>query len=187
MLRVILALWWGLVIYWLLGAGLKAQSQADPSQQRSAAVAPFDWPRQVQGFGLDTASARKDALQQAQKALGDFLRHHHLACFQPTLAYLEASLIEGPGQQGPEIPLEKLGVAKTWIFQLKNPNLAELRRLDRLVEKQREQELHQARTEERLWLLRWLLAAVVVLLAGVFGYIRLDEWTHGRYTRWWRK
>lgn len=182
MLRLILALWWGLVIYWLLSAGLNAQLPQNKNHPTSNALAR--WPRQVKGFGLDEAAARKDALKQAHKELIALLRQEGMLWFQPTLVYVENNLAAGPGHDSGSIHLNQLGEAKTWTLPLKTPTVHELRRLDLLAAKQVEKEEQQARSEQRIMLFTRILASVLILAAMVFGYIWLDEWRLGRYTRW---
>lgn len=186
MLRVIMVLGLSLMLTWLLAAGQPAHSRHEPPPQPPTPMGPFDWAQEVKGFGLTATAARQDALEQTRKKLADFLRFHGLTAFQPTTSYVATSLVVGQGQPGPELPLpDNLGVAHTWVFQVKAPNLSDLRRLNEITLQQRRRQQQEEQLEGRLWLLRRLLAVVLALLAAVLAYIRLDEWTHGRYTRWW--
>lgn len=191
MLRVIMVLLGlSLVLAWLLTPGQPVHlvcSRHEPRPQPAALMGPLDWPKEVKGFGLTATAARQDALEQTRQKLAGFLRFHGLTAFQPTAAYVAASLVVGPGQSGPELPLpDNLGVARTWVFSVQAPNLSDLRRLNDITLQQLRRQQQEEQLEGRLWLLRRLLALVLSLLAAVLAYIRLDEWTHGRYTRWWR-
>jgi hypothetical protein len=45
---------------------------------------------------------------------------------------------------------------------------------------------HELRVDQRMGIAGKLLAVVVAVLAAIAGYIRMDEWTKGFYTRWLR-
>lgn len=178
MMRLTMALFWGLVICWLLAGPAEAEAQSVPST--------VAWPREVEGNALDShEKARLIAIDNAREKIVDFLRKQKppMRSFQPSAADVEKMIAgERPGADFQEGTF----TFKRWILTLKAPDLEELRRLDRQAYLRLELAERESRRGKRLLLTAKAVAAILVLLAAVVGYIRLDELTRRSYTLWLR-
>ncbi len=135
---------------------------------------------EVEGWGRNQAEAEEAALRKARSLVEDFLRQRNPELsWSPSVAFVRKHLVTGPATrrkekdqpvgQKRELPLEcwTLPVAVTPTTE---HLLAQAARAER--------------AEGRLRLLGKVLVGVVLLLVGVVGYLKLDEWTRGSYSRW---
>lgn len=190
MMRVILAGFWGLVIFWLLATdagaqpGRKAVIKARDTQKVRTGTLPIE----VKGYGLTVDKAKADALEQARRELVKHLRglEPPVRWWTPSVGFVQKYLLQGEGQPGPDVEVENVGPTKTWLLKVVPPDGATMQRLDRQAREEAEREERAGRMEERMGLAAKVMAALVALLALAYGYIRLDELTRGVYTRWLR-
>ena len=183
MMRVVMTFWWGLLTLWLLTTDLEAQSPSrngKASANKNAGGQPFT----VTGYGLDVDTAKRDALKEARKELTTYLRARDLSLdyWVPSEAYIQKNLLEGAGEQGPDFQVGENEPAKTWVLTVKTPNMSEAQRLNSIAKQQAEHRMRQSVVLPRLHILAKGLAAIVVLLLALVGYLRLEEKTRGIYT-----
>lgn len=115
---------------------------------KAACQSPLgEWPRRVEGLGLDPKSAQAHAYRQAQEQIGAFLRRQQppVKAWAPSEDYIRSHLLEKE-EQGKDLPLEP-GTAKSWIILLTPPQLEAFYRLD---EEQKTHDREQRRQERAL-------------------------------------
>ncbi|MCI0639569.1 MAG: hypothetical protein L0Y72_18180 [Gemmataceae bacterium] len=173
-MRLVMAFWWSLALFWLVARELPAEQSVEnpPSAQ-----ADKGWPREEAGFGQNYDEARKEAARFLAKKAAEHLRAQTppITAWQPTPEYVEQNLFEPNSKQGPDFEYEKI-VRKTWIFTVKPLDLAAIRLLD-------QQAARQQRSEHRTLLFAYVTGGLAVVLSVFFAYLRLDDWTNGRYRR----
>jgi hypothetical protein len=169
MMRLTMAVWWSLALVWLLTSQVDAESAAGQAAQRI----------EVKGYGSSVEAAKKDALEKAVLTLEAHLRQQQFDHWQPTESYVLARLLDDPGRAADDVAIGQFGTAKTWVLALNIPGDDTLQHLDRHA---RRQQL----SEGRMSLALRFLAALVLVLSVIVGYIRADEWTQSRYTTWLR-
>src|SRR5262249_1928285 len=97
-----------------------------------------------------------------------------------TYKYLQENLLDGPGQQGEDVPLDqikefigdsenKVGPAKTWIYTLRTLDMARIASLE-------EQAQRQLRVEDRLSIGFYSVVAALVCLSGTSALLTAREW-----------
>lgn len=175
MARISLALF-GLLLAWSACAPLGAQG---PLAQRPLG----DWPVEVKGYGETPEQARKMAVGEAVRQLKLVMQRQSppLLAWEPDADFLQAQWLVLPGRAGEDFVDDNLGLTKkSWIIRLRtDPDWQEV------VSKNRQAERRQTAYARQGLLARGLL--FVSLLLGVgYGYVRLDDWTQGRHTRWLR-
>lgn len=175
MSRVIMALFWGLVVFWLLTADAGAQT----------APSPVPWPRDVEGNSPHSPEkARRIALENARQAILEYLRGQRppLTSWEPSVDEIERMLVES------ERALPDLNeggyVFKRCALTLKPVDLDRLRRLDRQAYLKLEERQREVRRAGRTLLAAKVVVGLVMLLAVAVLYIRVDDRTRGAYTRW---
>ena len=135
-------------------------------------------PPVVIGDGVTVDHAKKDAIN---KAIGKITVGLKLQAFVVKEENLPQYLVD-EGQPGKdEQALPNLPAFKSWELTLRTDKdwWSDVVRRD--LDAQRK-----LRTDVRLtWTARAVLGLSILLLAGV-GYVRLDEYTQGRYTTWLR-
>jgi hypothetical protein len=178
MLRVIVACWCLLVV---VGCGARRIDPGGSSPKLlGQGQVPAGFPRKVVGRGLDQESAKEDAYLKAQKQIADWLRGlgPPLTNWQPSLEYIRQ--LPATGARGPEMALSDGTTSETWILTLSVPQPWEIEHWY----KEAQDAENAVRARERIILLGKSLVGVVALLAIVAGYLRLDDWTLRRYSRW---
>ncbi|MCI0376419.1 MAG: hypothetical protein L0215_02305 [Gemmataceae bacterium] len=174
-MRLVMAFWWSLALFWLVARELPAEQSAEnpPSAQ-----ADKGWPREVFGIGQTYDEARKDAAHILVKKAAMHLREQTppVIAWQPTPEYVEQNLFDGIGQQGPDFEINNIIHRKTWNFPVKPLDLAAIRLLDHEAARQQ-------RSEHRTLLFTHVTAGLALVLGAFLAYLRLDDWTHGRYRR----
>ena len=174
MMRLILGLMWTLALF----AYLSAEAGRGESAVARHLPSTRCWPERIEGLGTDLDKAKENALKEAQEQIVNCLRRQKppLKSWVPSQSYIAEKLIRKQ-QLGEDIEAINAVTAKRWLVYLKTPNWEQLYRLDQEVERSR-------RGQERILLLGRVLIDVLVLLAGVVAFVRLDEWTRGVYRRW---
>jgi hypothetical protein len=125
------------------------------------------------------ADAVDEALHQAQRKVATYLHSQNPSLdWVPPLDYIQARLVKPPPWKEELQDIDVLGEKKptyrVWMEVQVKPD-------DRL------DMLHRGRehlAQQRMMMLGRLLGVLVVLLAAVAGYLRLDESTKGYYTGW---
>ncbi|MSQ96005.1 MAG: hypothetical protein EXR98_15815 [Gemmataceae bacterium] len=135
-------------------------------------------PGTVTGHGETVELAKKAA---KNKAIGEITRGLKLQAFVLTETYLDKQVVD-EGQPGKDVAVDNiLAPFKAWEFTFRSdkPWWTDVIRRDHDAQRK-------LRTDDRLtWTARAVLGLSILLLAGV-GYVRLDEYTQGRYTTWLR-
>jgi hypothetical protein len=161
---------------------LASIASAQPAPQAAARPqGPVGWPREVKGYGTTVELAQKSAMEHAVQRVAACLESQDppLSAWHPDASYVKKNLLKGAGEQGDDFAIVDNGPkVKTWILTFQEPakwhemvqfNQVEVRR-------------HSA--AERQSTAAFGLAGVTALLAVGWGYLRVDEWTKGRFSRW---
>jgi hypothetical protein len=176
MMRVLLVLG-AFGVLWCTTTGTQAQPRRHKAEK--VAVVPAGWPTEVKGYGLTNEEAKKDAVRQATETVAKFmlLQDPSMDAWQPDEEYVRTHLLEGDGREGDEVKLAAGVVRATWIQPLKKtPNWNELVQLNQTAHR------HQLAVERQTYAALGL-AALTALLATGWGYLRIDEWTRGRFSK----
>jgi hypothetical protein len=155
-----------------------------PRRQPLAATAaatpawsPLFWEAAVHGVGVTLEDAKRNALKNAALELTDFLQEQ-----TPPIEWVPS----------PEFVWRQLKLDWSEDKVRADPDLVEIHEVELKVEatgKDRDQILQHARhfrVEQRMVWLGWILGGMVLVLAGIAGYIRVDEWSKGYYAAWLR-
>jgi hypothetical protein len=172
MMRLTMAVWWSLALVWLLSSRAGAGSAPDQAARRAEVI----------GDGLTVEGAKQIALERAVGVLRARLHELRLDHWRPTEKFVQFECLDGPGQPGADeqpFPGRDSTKTKTWVLALKIPADETLQQLDR-------QAWRRELSEERMSFMLRVVAALVLGLASAVGCIRVDEWTHSRYTPWLR-
>jgi hypothetical protein len=194
MMRLILAAFWGLVIFWLVTSDSTAQSATKgrtmPVRAGAAPQIGFSGSIQVEGHGLTVERAKSDALEQARDELVKYLRGHNPPAlwWVPSPGFIKERLVskEDSGREGADLEVKNVGKFKTWVLNVRTPDAATIQRYDTQARDEQARLERAGRMQERMGLLGKVLTALIAGLALVFGYIRLDELTQRAYTHWLR-
>jgi hypothetical protein len=179
MTRVFLALA-AISVLWVSTTGTQAQPRRQKAEK--AIHVPAGWPREVTGYGQTKDEARKDAVKQAAESVTAFLQRQDppLDAWQPDEEYVRTHLLEGEGREGDQLRVADGVVRATWIQPLKRtPDWNAMVQLNQSAQRH-----HLA--VERQTTAGIGLAALTALLATGWGYLRVDEWTRGRFSKWLR-
>lgn len=180
MIRFMLALAATAALFWTATTDTGAQPR--PVEAGKPHV-PVGWPREVEGYGKTVELAKANAIQNAVERVRACLRNQDppLLAWSPDEDYVRKHLIEGyPGHQGDDVVFadNKDLTAKRWVQPIpESPNWAEMVQLNQAAQ----------RTElaaERRTLAAYALAGLLAILATGWGYLRLDEWTSGKFSKW---
>ena len=141
----------------------------------------------VEGWGPDERAAVQDALKNAQKLVVAELRKQEPAVtWVPPTAYIRKHLMVGSPTRHQEQDQVVAGIpTQCWSVsvQLTASQLRELVRLDRADRARQRQADREWRAEHRMRLAGVVTAGCLVLLLAVLGFLRLDDWASGAYTR----
>jgi hypothetical protein len=180
MIRTFLALAATLALLWCVAGDSGAQPKA---ANVGKAEPPVGWPREVRGYGKTLDDAKENALKQAVIRIKVCLESQNppLDAWHPDKNYVRDYLLDGPGRAGEEdVPLlDNADVkAKVWIQPIRqSPKWGEIVHLNQAAQR-RELSAH------RQTLAGYAVAILTALLTIAWGYLRVDEWTQGRITRW---
>jgi hypothetical protein len=134
----------------------------------------------VQGkYQTSPGRATQDALLQAQEQIGDYLRQQDPPVrWVPTPEFIQKRLVKRSSEEeGKDVvdPELRDTVGTLWRVKLDvevgPDDQREILRQDRAL-----------RGKDRMFLLGRILAGLVVALAAVAAYVRIDEWTKGYLT-----
>ena len=162
---------------WLIATDTGAQ----PQPQRGLKHGLVNWPHMVTGVGPTEKEAQQNAVSKAVTAVNQWLavQDAPLSAWQVDEEYVRERLLD-PGHAGDDVPPLKDGTpVKVWEQPLRDPDVSDL-----VVRSQRAQRA--ALSSERQTIAGYGLAALSMLLAVAWGYLRLDEWTGGRISTWLR-
>jgi hypothetical protein len=168
-----------LVIFCFLTSPLAAQPGQGNNAPSPEAGSRRHWDSEVKGYGLTVDDAKKEALKHLVEEMTAFLSNQDppLVAWRPSIDYVKRNVIMDGGTPGPDVPIENIGASKCWIYSVRTLDLAALRALDQ--EAQRAE-----RRQERVILASQFFGGFALILAVLTGYLRVDEWTRGRYRRW---
>ncbi len=176
MMRVLLAFAAGALV-WFIATDTGAQHNLPNAPE---ARPPAGWPRVVKGYGHTVEDAKRNAVKTAAERVTALLRSQNppLEAWQPDEEYVSTHLRNGDGQQGDDVKLD-VGVVKEWIQPLNDApkNWNEMVQLNQLAQRR-------VLSVERQTAAAYGLAILTALLATGWGYLRLDEWTSGRFSKW---
>jgi hypothetical protein len=137
------------------------------------------WPREAKGYGKTVDDAKVDAMKEAVKQVARCLKTQDppLTAWQPDEEFVRNHLLQGQGELDNDF---KLGgeVRKVWVFTLvQSPDVGKMVQLNQTAQRR---EL----SMERQTMAGYGLAGLCLLLVTGWGYLRLDEWTAGRFSKW---
>src|SRR5687767_14136198 len=115
-MRLTMAIWWSLGLIWLV------TSQAVTAEP--ALEGPL-FREEVAGAGLTVEAAKQNAVRAAVAKLEEHLRQREppLVHWQPSEAFVQQHLLDGAGEEGTDIALDKINEkAKSWVVTLKVPH-----------------------------------------------------------------
>ncbi len=138
------------------------------------------WPPDVRGFGVTVEDAKNDAIHHLINETVAYLGRQKppLVAWRPTIDFVKNKILEGPGRPGPDFVSDNVK-SKTWVYPIKKLDLVMIAALDREAQRL-------ARSQERIYLAVEVLG-LLALGGGLFlGYVRLDDFTGGRYRRWFQ-
>jgi len=184
MMRITFTLLWALPILWL--CSVRGNEKCDPAARAPVlhtTGAAKGWPSTVRGLGLTADAAKVNAFEQARKAVSVFLdgQQPPLRFWRPTRDDIDSYVSEQ--KLGPDITLEDLGVAKSWILTLRAPQMDHLRRLNRDAWITQEKQARHGRAEERLLMSGKIMFGALGLLVLTVGGLRVAEKMPRRYAR----
>ena len=178
MMRTILTFSALVASLWFMSGVSKAQPQVQPGGKPQA---PVGWPREVKGYGTTVELAQKSAMDHAVHRVKGCLQSQDppLKAWDPDAAYLKKHLLKDDGEQGDDFALVDNGPkVKTWILSFRDtPPWAEMVQLNQAAQRRNA-------AAERQSMAGYALAILTALLATGWGYLRIDEWTSGRFSRW---
>lgn len=162
-MRMLLAIG-SLTLVWSFCGPLRAQPKDAPP-------APPAWQNPIDGLGKDEEAAKKDAVRRAKEEL-DRLRQARTSFVNAsdlTEDDIKNRFLTDAGTAGKDQPVDGLQEPfKRWIVTLKPET-------ERLL-----------RADERQTISYLAMIGLSILLVAGVGYIRLDDYTHRRYTTWLR-
>jgi hypothetical protein len=170
MMRMLLAIGSLTLLWFFCGT-----SSAQPMGPLDAKV-----PISATGHGETLDSAKRAALGKAVEEITAFMKRCELTSFVVTEDYVRKHVLADAGRAGEDVKLENFDKPfKAWILGFRTGYTNDLVRLDREVERK-------ARAEHRQTMGSRVIIGLGLLLLAGFGYVRLDEYTHRRYTTWLR-
>jgi hypothetical protein len=159
-----------LMMLWAFGGALGAQSK-DP------VLPEGKLPHKVTGVGATEASARQDAFRKAIESVTSVMDQQHMRSFHITEEYAQKYLL-CDGAPGKEIPIHpQLDPFKQWIVSFRT----DYNWWKDVVLHDR-QAARQIRADDRQTLAGQTVLGLSTLLLMAFGFIRLNEYTHRRYS-----
>ena len=132
-------------------------------------------PREAIGVGDTTEKAKESARQKAEETVATLMKLHNLNTFKVDRSYLEKHVLaKSAGRQGEDHVFDGQAPLKEWIVSFRTDHdwWSDIVRHDR--------------AEARQGLVSRAMIGLSILLLAGFGYLRLDEYTHRRYTTWLR-
>lgn len=129
------------------------------------------------GFGVNEEDAYRSALEKARRDLAAYLAAQSPPIrWTPTIDEMEH--VAHVAKEGGTKDFGR-DVGEMYEAHVRVDLTAKDRAL--IAERDRSEQM-----EDRVWLALRILAAAVVVMAAVAGYVRLDDWSKGYYTTWLR-
>jgi hypothetical protein len=176
MMRTILGFAALLCLFGFLARVSDAQAPQVPGKQ-----GPVGWPHEVKGYGATVEKAKDSAMTHAVQRITACLESQDppLQAWHPDELYVKKHLLKGAGEQGDDFALADNGLkVKTWILHFQEPTKwHEMVQLNQA-------EVRRQSSAERQSTAAIGLAGLTALLVVGWGYLRVDEWTKGRFSRW---
>jgi hypothetical protein len=168
----------GLMLMWFFcGTGCAQPKEIAPPEGR--------WPRSVTGSGETVDTAKDAAIREAKKvvSIAMKLRDPPLQSFVVDEDYVRTHVVLA-GEPGKDVEMtlnDGKHVFKSWVvfFRTDGEWWKDIEKRDREAQRK-----HRADTRQTLGL-RIVIGLASLLLAG-FAYVRLDEYTKRRHTKWLR-
>lgn len=173
-MRMLLAIS-GLMVMWICCGTSSAQPKG--SQLGKGAL-----PHSATGHGETVDAAKKAALSKAVAEVADLMALNQLKSFKITEEYVRKHLLVDTGNQGKDFAVENIAEPfKAWVLNFRTDTdwWKDIARHDQDAERKLRGEYRQMQGS------RTIITLGLLLFAG-FGYVRLDEFTHRRYTAWLR-
>jgi hypothetical protein len=142
---------------------------------------PVGWPREAKGYGATVEKAQESALTHAAQRITACLQSQDppLDAWQPDELYVKKHLLKGAGEQGEDFALVDNGPkVKTWIVHFQEPT-----KWNDMVHINQAKVRGQSATDRQSTAAMGLAGLTALLVVG-WGYLRIDDWTRGRFTRW---
>jgi hypothetical protein len=143
-------------------------------------------PPSITGMGETLDVAQKDAIRQAVKQVNIAMKLHNppLQSFKVTEDYVRTLLDTDSGHEGENVRMkidDREHVFKAWVLNFR----ADKDLWSDIVRRDQESQ-RKARADERQKGGSLVIVGLALLLLVGYGYVRLDEYTHRRYTTWLR-
>jgi hypothetical protein len=140
-------------------------------------------------FHKESQDAEESALKRAQAELFTYLRKLSPSVeWKPDLEYIRKNLVKKREEDLQDFKDKDIGLMRQMVLHLEvsSRQSTEMLRLDREYRAKWRDEYRRLVAEFRMAGLAKVIGGLVAFLAGVAGYIRLDELTKGYYTNWLR-
>jgi hypothetical protein len=144
-------------------------------------------PWDVRGWGLNREDAEKDARKKAAEKVTAYLRRQQPpTMWTVTSDYVRDCLQIGSPERHKELDKD-LGEAKAkcWTIRVKvsSKDLAAMARLAQQEQAEQRRAAQAAVSQERMAILGRILVGLLAAAGALVVYVRLDNWTKGRYSR----
>jgi hypothetical protein len=168
-------------------------TKKEPAKQEAPSTKQVtSWP--VKGRGRDQDDAERDALEKARTDVAKFLqRQNPPFVWTPAVDFIKKNLLAADPRAVPEEDLvienqaEKVTMkCWEWTVQISGTLLQEMRQEDLRHRAELARLERHLRAEERMVALAKFTGWAVLTLAGVFLYLRVDQWTQGVHRGWLR-
>jgi hypothetical protein len=170
-IAAVLALWF-----------IATDTSAQPQPHKGGKVHQLaGWPRTVDGIGKTEKEAQQDAVHNAVRRINECLKAQDppLAAWEADEEYVRKHVLDGRGQAGEDVKLNVGPAHKVWIQPLREADVPDIVARNHVAERH-------VLSSERQTIAGYALAALSGLLALMWGYLRVDEWTEGRISKWLR-
>jgi hypothetical protein len=187
MIRSLLAIA-GLMLLWVHSGPICANS-------RNPILPKSGWPRTVTALGETEEKAREIAFREAAKTITALMRMQDppMTSFVVTEDFLRDHVVENNGRPGKEVELEladkKKFTFKEWTLTFRTDHQEWWNSLvseDQAAEQHLRAEARKSHALARQALAARIAFGLAILLIASVGYVRLDRYTHYRYTTWLR-
>jgi hypothetical protein len=165
----------GLTLIWSLCGPLGAQPK-DVKLPKGGLL------QETTGSGPTLESAKNNVPRAAVEDITGLMEKEGLRSFKLDEKYVREHVLSDSGEEGEPVPIPGIEKPfKKWTVKFRTDTdwWKEIVRRDRVAERAI------VAKERQTWTYRVMIGLSVLLLAG-FGYVRLDEYTHRRYTAWLR-
>jgi hypothetical protein len=189
-MRISLLLLLSLLLLSLTSAGsaqprpLGGKGKGKAATEKAHTLKPARW--EVKALGQTIEEAEKEALAKARTLVAEYLRRQQPPLtWVPSLSYIREHLLSSVPQRHEDedtrvearTPTGEILVYPvrcwSWTVAVTPEQYGEMAREDQ-----------RARAGERMVLAAKVTGGLLFLLVAFAGYLRLDEWTQGAYTRW---